>query len=760
MNLLRSHGVRILSAALLSTSLSIAGWAQNAAGFGSISGVVMDQSGAVVSGAKVVVQDLSKGVRRELTTNKAGQFNAPELVPDAAWEVVVTSTGFSEYDAKDIRVEVGSTVTINPRLSIGASETVSVSLDSQLLDQTKTDVSQVVNNTQIQELPINGRRVDNFVLLTPGAASDGSFGLISFRGNPGGNSFLTDGNDTTNQFYDENAGRTRTTNIAQDAVQEFQVVSSNYLAEYGRASGGVINTVTRSGSNALHGTAYEFFNNRTLNATDITSHGLNPPVWRHQSGASIGGPIVKDKLFYFFNGEMQRRNGPLVSSNLTNNPLFDSSGTYIPNDSKGNPQCYTGPVNAKHPLSATAAQCQAAITYLQGRVTTRLVPRTADTNLLFGKLDYQMNERNSFSFSSNYLDFRSPNGIQAQLSLADGQAVGNNANTTVFNRTARASWTNILNSSMVNELRFGYFKDRQLDPASPSLLPSIGPVSLSVQGINNVGYANGYPRLNPSEQRYQVADNFSWTVGKHNLKFGVDFHQVQDYVSRLANRFGTYSYSTLTNFAVDFSGGGSGKNWQSYSQATGNPVVVTKLKEVAAFAQDQWRITSKLTISPGLRYDYTAIPQPPLPNPAVPQTAYIPNTALNLAPRLGVAYALSPKTSVRAGYGMFYNRYTSSTIENLFLTNGIYQSSYSYSASTPSQLAAGPAFPNALAPAAAQAGKPGTLNVLFADPPRFRNPYSEQADVAIEQELTKGTSLTMSYVWSRERTSCKPWMQT
>ncbi len=188
MNLLRSHGVRILSAALLSTSLSIAGWAQNAAGFGSISGVVMDQSGAVVSGAKVVVQDLSKGVRRELTTNKAGQFNAPELVPDAAWEVVVTSTGFSEYDAKDIRVEVGSTVTINPRLSIGASETVSVSLDSQLLDQTKTDVSQVVSSRQILDLPINGRRVDNFVLLTPGVTSDGPFGLISFRGNPGGKS--------------------------------------------------------------------------------------------------------------------------------------------------------------------------------------------------------------------------------------------------------------------------------------------------------------------------------------------------------------------------------------------------------------------------------------------------------------------------------------------------------------------------------------------------------------------------------------------
>ncbi len=126
--------------------------------------------------------------------------------------------------------------------------------------------------------------------------------------------------------------------------------SSNYLAEYGRAIGGVINTVTRSGSNALHGTAYEFFNNRTLNATDITSHGSNPPVWRHQSGASIGGPIVRDKLFYFFNGEMQRRNGPMVSSNLTNNPLFDSSGTYIPNIAISI-RMLTGPVNGVTSMS-------------------------------------------------------------------------------------------------------------------------------------------------------------------------------------------------------------------------------------------------------------------------------------------------------------------------------------------------------------------------------------------------------------------------
>ena len=729
---------RLLTGVLLFALAASIMQAQNTAGFGSISGVVQDPTGAVVPGAKVVVENPSKGIRRELVSNSAGQFNAPNLVPASGYQVSITSTGFASYQAKDITIEVGNTVTINPSLRVNASESVDVSTSSQLLDQTKTDVSQVVNSAQIQELPINGRRVDTFVLLTPGVASDGSFGLISFRGNPGGNSFLTDGNDTTNQFYDENAGRTRTYNISQDAVQEFQVVSSNFLAEYGRASGGVVNTVTRSGTNDFHGTAYEFFRNRTLSATDITANHVNPPEWRHQAGASIGGPIVKNKLFFFFNGELQRRSAPIVSTN-SNNALFDANGNYIP----GN--CTTTPTKS-NPIVPTQAQCNAAIAYLQGRVATQLIPRTVDTNLAFGKIDYQLNEKNSFSFSSNYVDFRSPNGIQTQLSLTGGNGIGNNANTTVFNRTARASWTHIFSSNIVNELRFGYFKDRQFDPASPSLLPSIGPVGLTVNGVSNVGYATGYPRLNPSEQRYQAVDNLSWTLGKHNLKFGVDYAHVDDFVSRLANQYGTYTYSTLNNFALDFSGNNTGKHWQTFSQTFGNPVVETALNEFSTYVQDQWRVSSRLTVSPGVRYEYTGIPQPPQPNPVVPQTGHIRQTNLNLAPRLGIAYTLTPTTVLRGGYGLFFNRYTSSTIENLFVSNGLYQSSYSLRGSVASNLAAGPVFPNALA--ATPVGATGSSTLIYSDN-TFRNPYSEQADLAIEQQFAHNTNLSVSYVWSR-----------
>lgn len=737
----------LLSLAVASSTL----FAQTIAGFGAVSGVVQDQTGAVVPGAKVVLENGSKGIRREAETTGAGVFNFPALIPASGYSITISKEGFKPYTVKDIKVDVGATFTLTAPLGVATSATeVSVEAETTAVDQTKVSTSSVVDSKEILDLPINGRRVDSFVLLTPGVANDAAFGLLTFRGNPGGNTFLTDGNDTTNSFYDENAGRTRTYNIAQDAVQEFQVVSSNFLAEYGHASGGVVNTVTRSGTNSIHGTAYEFFRNRTLNATDPTTNGVNPPEWRHQAGLSLGGPVMKDKVFYFFNGELTRRNDPLVSSNI-NNGLFDASGNYEPiNPTTKQPNCLSGGTG-----QPSAAQCAAAIAYAQSRAQVQLVPRSFDANLLFGKIDYHLNDRNSFAFSSNYLDFRSPNGIQTQLSLTGGNGIGNNANTTVFDRTADASWTYVASPNALNEFRFGFFKDRQFDPASPSLLPSVGPIALTVASVSNLAYANGYPRLNPSEQRFELSDTFSWTLGRHSLKYGADWDHVEDYVNRLANQYGTYTYSTLQAFALDFSGTTTGKHWASYSQTTGNAIVDVGMPELSLFLQDEWHLSPKLTITPGIRYEHSFIPQPSISNPAVPATATIPNNGLGLAPRFGIAYALNDKTSLRTGYGIFFNRFTTSAIENLFITNGVYQSNYflSSSGSTgPAQLAAGPAFPNRIDPAVLSSPSfpvlPGVQSVLYADP-NWRNPYSQQADLGIQREVARNTTLDVSYVWSR-----------
>src|SRR5687768_3009109 len=275
--------ISLFRSAVVLATLASAAFAQQA-GLGSITGVVQDATGAVIPGAKVTVSNETRGITRNLEANQEGFFSAPSLTPTGGYAVKVEAQGFTLYERKNIELLVGQQLNLPIVLAVaGATQTVEVTDGAPIVETTKTGVSQVVTTAQIDNLPINGRRVDSFVLLTPGVTNDGTFGLVSFRGIAGGNSYLTDGNDTTNTFYNENAGRTRiSSQISQDAVQEFQVLTNGYSAEFGRASGGVINTVTRSGSNDIHGTGYWFFRNRSLNAKDRYA-AINPPEWRHQA---------------------------------------------------------------------------------------------------------------------------------------------------------------------------------------------------------------------------------------------------------------------------------------------------------------------------------------------------------------------------------------------------------------------------------------------------------------------------------------------
>src|ERR1051325_9191674 len=562
------------------------------AGMGAISGTVRDASGAVVPDAQVVVSNESKGIRRALRTTEAGVFAAPSLIPASGYVVSVTKQGFVNYDVKDIQVQVGQNVDLSVILSVaGAATQVEVDAVAPIVDSTKTDVSQVIDTRQIQDLPINGRRVDSFVLLSPAVVPDGTFGLVSFRGIAGGNSFLTDGNDTTEQYYNENAGRTRiSSQISQDAVQEFQVVSNNYSAEFGRATGGVVNTVTRSGSNSFHGTGYWFFRNQDFNAKD-TFATINPLEKRNQFGASAGGKIVRDKLFYFVNYEGMRRDFPLIASmTAAGSSVFDTNGNFIAT------------------CTASAAQCDAARHFTDRQFQT--LDRTATQDLGFGKLDWRPSERHTFSVSGNFLRWVSPNGLQTQAVLNNGNGVGNNVNSSVRAKYGRFTWTSIRSNSSVNEFRFGWFNDKQFDyPNDKLAIPGIGFLGISVTGQTNLGTATDYPRTNPLENRFQYADTFTLTRGRHTLKVGGDITRTEDYTNLLFNRTGTYTFPNWTALALDFSGNTTGaKDWSTFTQTIGNPEVDLYMTDLSVFAQDQIKASARLTLNVGIRYDYSKLP--------------------------------------------------------------------------------------------------------------------------------------------------------
>ncbi len=712
---------------------AVPAWSQAAGGLSEISGTVHDATGAAVPGAQVVISNSSKGVHLILQTSAGGVFDAPALVPASGYEVNVTKQGFTPYDVKEITLAVGQNVNIVAPLSVSGTATqVEVVATAPLVDDTKTDVSQVIDNQQIQELPINGRRVDSFVLLTPGVSNDGAYGLLTFRGVANGNNFLLDGNDATEQFYGENNGRTRiVSQISQDAVQEFQVVSANFSAEYGRAMGGVVNTVTKSGTNELHGSLFTFYRGQSFEAHDPFAN-LNPSEWRLQSGASIGGSIVKNKLFYFLNTEFMRRNTPIVDS-------YIKAGIIDPVN-----QVWIGCT-----LPATPAQCR-ALKALLPRFFGE-VPRYMSQDLGFGRLDYHLNDKNTLSADFNYMWWNSPNGLQNTLiASTSGAGVNGNGNDFARVRNGKVSLISTPASNFVNEFRYGLNTDLQVDNLNPALNGALGLLNATVDGVT-LGTPNYLPRVEPSETRNEFTDNATWTKSKHILKFGVDLATTNDFSYFIQNANGSYTYQTPTKFAQDFSGNTTGaKDWSAFSQAFGAPNahINTRINDYDFYVQDQWHPVDRLTVDLGVRYEYSQLPQPTICNSIYTETCHIHSPVNAPMPRIGLAYRLNDKTVLRAGFGTFYARVQGATLQDLFTSgNGTVVSTISLASTQAAQLAAGPTFPTILGaiPTGVNASSVGLQFVS----PNWKSPYSEQGVFAVERQVTHDIAVTGSFIWSR-----------
>lgn len=713
---------------LLIAGLNVYG--QSQLGTGAISGTVQDANGAVIAGATVTISNASTGFKRALQTNTAGQFNVPVL-PPGEYAVRVEQTGFSILEQQNLIVNVGSTATLRLELQPGnIGEVVNVTTD-QTIDTTKTEEATLINRAQINDLPINGRRPDQFALLAPGVTREGRFGLLSYRGQSGVfNNFTIEGNDDNQAYFSEARGRTRiASSYSANAVQEFQVVQSNFLPEFGRSAGGGINAVFRSGGNVLHGDGFYYFRNQKLSARDPLAT-IKPFERRQQFGGSFSGPVVKDKAFFFVNYDQQLRNFPLITQDLT--------GALSGNPSDPNFLAGCNDIIKRIAAIPGGAPNNSLVCGASNQFLT-LVPRNANQNLFLAKIDYNVTQANALSFTYNYLNARSRNGIQTPLVLGN---FGRNGSDNVRIDSFNARLTSTITSRAVNEFRFQFGRDLETefgDQPPPQVF--IGSFSF--------GRANFLERpALPNEHRLQFVDNFSYSIGRHALKFGAESNRALDNINNPANFGGTYTYPNTTAYGRDLLNPGQ-RNYTSYTQSFGLPGLKFKTIDYALFAQDQWRVFNRLTINYGLRYDYQDFPEPVSPNPTFAETQSFKSDRTNFGPRIGLAYDIKNdgKTVVRAGYGLYYGRTPNGTISDALTRTGILDPALNTIGINlqPTQAGA-PVFPNVLTDIPTAAAGSTSLSLLD---PNFRRPRLQEINAGVERQLARNLSVSASFIYTK-----------
>ncbi len=711
---------------------------QAASGTASISGLVTDSSGGVMPGVSVVVRNVDTNVTRSLESNEAGRYEALALQP-GQYEIRASKAGFASITRTGLTISVGQRAVVDLGMQVSATaETVTVDANAAMVETDKTDVSTVVNLKEMMNLPMNGRRWDSFALSTPGTSNDGGFGLLSFRGMSGlYNNNMVDGMDNNQAFFSEAKGRTRLSfAYSIDAIQEFQVGNSAFSAQYGRAVGGVVNAVTKSGTNQVHGTGFYLIRDDSLNAANpysaisLAAVGLpsKPKDRRQQFGGSVGGPIKKDKVFYFLNYEQQKRNFPMA--------VVPSSQSFF------NSSC-------------TAPGCGQVVSFFQSLVQTQ--PRQGNESVGLGKVDYNLNSRNTLTGSVNILRWDSPNGIQTAPSTSVHET--NNGSDDVSAETVIGKWTSSITPTFLSELRFQYGRDFEFE------LPNAPGPSVSTTGGITFGMPNYLPRAAyPDEKRWQVSQNLSWLHGRHSLKFGWDVTRVNDLLINLFSGGGVYSYSSLNNLALDCGnaalplplsgcqasssgGGATGAHFTSFTQAFDSLGLAGKTQfqtwDVAGYVEDSYRPVPTLTLNLGLRYELQTMPSLD-GNPLEPRTSNLNTDRNNFGPRVGVSWdpGKDQKTVLRLGGGMYYGRTQNSTMSNLITNNGVRFVSYFLTPTSPGA----PLFPNVLsAPPSGSGSRP---DIVFADP-RFVNPISYQAEFSIEREIAHNTTISAIYMLNR-----------
>ncbi|MBI4891964.1 MAG: TonB-dependent receptor [Acidobacteria bacterium] len=730
-----------------------------------ILGTVRDASGAVVANAQVQVHNLDTNNKRELTASNEGAFRATQL-PPGNYEVIVIAKGFGKYVQGPIVLRLGQDAELTIRLEVAnVTETVSVVSDAPLLNTTNSEVGTNFDVKRIGELPMApNRNILNLALQIPGvsqlSSGNSSFaaGGVSFSVNgmrTRSNNFMLDGADSNNASV---SGLVQEVNNP-DLVAEFRVVTNQFAPEYGRAAGSVVNILTKSGTNAYHGSLYWTYNGNALNArSNLDKRTFTKAPWRveNQFAGTFGGPIIKDRTFFF--GSILRWTDHRFASGTPIGAAPTSEGLNILKNSVGGlPQIKAFLDNMPAAQSATGAVAR----YTYGG-SSYVVPlgtlsgaasNVAEYWQWSGRVDHRFNDRHTLMGRYLFDDRVSVSGQAVPPGLTASTPARRQGLATTYN------WT--LSSTMYNELRANFQRIKSSTNAADARaisIPSIEIPEFGMTGFNDsssrtaLGLAVNLPQ-SQALTNYQLSDNFGWLMGSHSLKFGVDIRrqdQNQDFNPTIRGRL---SYNTLQDFVDDVAQTASINTflpgvgrWQSY-----------RYYDYAFYLQDEWRINPRFTITYGIRYETPGNPADFLVgvnqkvlanNNNDPRYAFTPVPARdmnNWAPRFGFNYKINDKTVLRGGYSRTYD----------LIFNNIYLNIYSafpftqvnnLAARTPKsyQYVYGLGFQGATPPAVDPMQVPRTI--VGGD---FRSPYAEQVSFQVQREVAKNWMVTAGYVGTK-----------
>lgn len=790
---------------------------------GTFTGTITDSSGGVLPNAQITVKDSATGVSNTTTSNADGIYRVPNLLP-ASYDITVSATGFATVTQSAVPLTVGATVALNFSLKVGqVTEQVQVTGEAAAVELASSTLSATVESTTVRELPLNGRDWSSLATLQPGVAVVHSQDQVS---NPGGharglglqmsidgarptqNSYRLNG-ILVNDYSNAGPGNALGQNLGVDAIQEFSVLTSNYSSEYGFTSGGVINAITRSGTNSFHGSAYEFIRNNAFDARNFFDYtpapGRDAPFRRNQFGGSAGGPIKKDKAFIFgdYEGLRQNKGFSVIEHTLSNNARVG-----ILNDSNGNPlPAHTGPCPANSTLlNPGASVCvdntiQKLLT-LYPNANGSLIgdgnaanyayssPQIVPENYYTARGDVKLSDKDSFNASWYY-----DHSTWSQPGPLNQVLVG----FILAREAASAELTHVFSPTMVNTIRGGYNRSTvngqvglsAINPAAADTSLGLAP-GFYAPGFRNAGGGSGVPELTKQNggldgtgiqnyivQTFQLYDDAIRTMGTHSLKFGGMYLPYQDNVFAPFDQDGRAAFNSIQDML---------QNNPNFLQASLNLGKIfphdLRTKVFAGYVQDDWKVRPYLTVNLGLRYEANNLPTDTrgqvenLPTITTPPGACSaigavtsncgalnnfffasnPSTK-NFEPRVGFSWDPfhDGKTAVRGGFGIF----DALLLPYEMALNSAQTSPYHVAASlTPSaftpppgctfSLQVGPSNPcNVLA--LAQTVPIAQLSPLilwnYVDPNPKRN-YVEQWNLNIQRQITASTTVTVTYAGS------------